>query len=294
MKTFKNFIIENNSIAAISEPIHFKNRTKIKSNSFIPLPIHFKHIGSNSSLSEDNDSSFEAAKNEPESIHNAMRKVGGLGSDKNDSIKITKLLHQHQKNNKRSPSFIERHRLKKYTSGGYSGNMSSNINRKMIENHKNGLNPTSGFTSDESKVHSTISKLANHPIGHEHSVFSGLGFDPRKVVDKKNNTLYSPAHISTSHHPGTARKFANMHRDDYEKGNEAHLMHIRLKPTDKAYHVGKYSKESSEHETIIPAGTTLRYLGSTYHKDPDEGDPDGPGVPWHLHHFEIAHHKGDN
>lgn len=111
-------------------------------------------------------------------------------------------------------------------------------------------------------IHQTIMEKSA-PSGHEVHLYSGTGTDFGHLAEQsKSRILHSHAHISATHDPQVARKFAsnsdNMHK--------MHIVHIHVKPHDKILHVSHHSEEPSEYETIIPAGTKLKYHGSTNHE----------------------------
>ena len=127
-----------------------------------------------------------------------------------------------------------------------------------------------------------LQEATQHPIGHEVHVYSGLGFDPSEHINKEHNTLHLPAFTSMTHAKKVATHFANLWPD--KKVNK-HILHIHLKPTDKALHVSHLSKIPSEHETILPHGTTLKVNPepTTYVNKNKTGTH-----VWHA----IVHHQG--
>jgi len=155
-------------------------------------------------------------------------------------------------------------------------NASKKINVSLIYNHKNGLPPTEGLSKANQNIHKHISALASRSIGKESHVYSGTHIRGDEAA-QESRILFSPAHISTSHDVGVAKRFAE------RKGISRlghNIMHIHLKPEDKAYHVGNHSLFRGEHETVIPAGTSLRYSHTTHHHDED-------GQYFKVHHYTI-------
>jgi hypothetical protein len=65
-----------------------------------------------------------------------------------------------------------------------------------------------------------------------------------------------------------------------ENHTPIHLNHIEIKPKDKILHVSHLSHFDHEHESVIPAGTKLKYSHSTKHQD-------GMNKNVHVHHFTI-------
>lgn len=155
-------------------------------------------------------------------------------------------------------------------------NASSKINRALIDNYKRGLSPTEGLSKVHQNVHKHVSDLTSKPIGKESHVYSGTSIKGDEAA-KESKIFYSPAHISTSHDVKVAANFAS------RKGVSSrgyNIMHIHLKPEDKAYHVGNHSLFRGEHETIIPAGTKLKYNNTTHHHDED-------GAYYKVHHYTV-------
>lgn len=155
-------------------------------------------------------------------------------------------------------------------------NASKRINEKLIDNHKAGQSPTEGLSKADISTHKRISEYANRPMGKASDVYSGTHIDGEKAA-KESKIFYSPAHISASHDVDVARNFA-MRKGIPSRG--FNIMHISLKPTDKAVHVGNHSVYSGEHETIIPAGTRLIYSHTTHHHDDD-------GYHYRVHHYTV-------
>lgn len=156
--------------------------------------------------------------------------------------------------------------FKRYSSGNArSGNRSASLNKALIKNKP--------LSNADQKIHDSIMKHAK-PSGHEFHTFSGVSTDFGKLAkESKDHILHSPAHISTSHSVEEAQHFSEKHSDGFY-----HHIHIHIKPHDKILHISSVSEKPHEHETIIPAGTKLKYHGTTKHDDIDK-----------FHHFTIHH-----
>lgn len=147
---------------------------------------------------------------------------------------------------------------------------SAHINKPLIRGEQ--INP------EHIHMHEAIMDNAA-PAKHEVHLWSGTGADFGELAKKsKDGILHSPAHISATHDAKVARNFAN---DKYDT-RKIHVVHIHVKPHDKVLHVSKHSHHEFEFETIIPAGTKLKYHGST-----DHGQDDGMTRRLHEHHFTI-------
>lgn len=122
------------------------------------------------------------------------------------------------------------------------------------------------------------SAISSNKLRHNLVTYSGTTFDPREHLDE-HGIMKSPAYISTSHSKQIAKNFT----DHNAKGSKKprHIMQFHLKAGDNAAYIGDVSPKEDEYETVIHKGQRLRHLGTeTYtHR----------GIPYHIHHFEIAH-----
>lgn len=192
--------------------------------------------------------------------------------------KISEKLHSTQQ----APTRSQKKHIFAYTwgEGSKDNSISHELNNHLIDNHKNNRPSTHGMPSDIKSTHTAISKLTNQPLGHHIHLYSGVGFNPQEAAEKsKNSILHLPAHISATHDVRIAKTFAEINHDMYSDSG-LHIIHIEAKPADKGYHIGKHSNLHVENETIIPAGTKLKYSHSTTHHD-------GADNQFHVHHFTI-------
>lgn len=197
-----------------------------------------------------------------------------------ESRELTKVQHE--------PTPEEHSHIKAFTT--YSGI----LNKKLIKNHQenkpdhhelsHSSDPKIKWNTHERSIHEHIKKLGSKPIGKELHVYSGVGFDPAKAAKaSKNNVLHSPAHISTSHDIEIAHEFTREHNTKDDQGKRVdHIMHIHLKATDSGYHIGKKASAPNrdQNETVLPAGTKLKYSHTTHH---DNGYSDS-------NHYAAVHH----
>lgn len=189
---------------------------------------------------------------------------------------ISKKLHSTQV----PPTKTQKDHIRDYTEGEEGGIYSQELNHALIQNHKNSKPETEGMDSHVKKIHNTISKLTKHPIGHQVHLYSGVGFNPKAAAKKsKDGIIHLPGHISTTHDIETAKSFADSSWFN-DNTNGRHIIHIDAKPSDKGYHVDKYSAHHGENETVIPAKTKLKYSDSTMARD-------AWGTKYHIHHFTI-------
>ena len=124
------------------------------------------------------------------------------------------------------------------------------------------------------------------PSGHKVDLYSGVKDDTLSKLAKnsKDGILHSPAHISTTHDKHMAMGYS-LRAKNYKEGSKLHVVHIAVTPKDKILHVSRLSNNQfgDHHETIIPAGTKLKYSHSTDHPR----GSDYHSSPVRVHHFTI-------
>lgn len=299
MKTFKEivrekegFFIDKNGHAVPDVPIHFKNVggkkpskskkkhkqlkedasgavAKPKITGIDELPGQHKippHPFNNYKKGKMSDEDIKKATD----AHNEAFKKSEAAHDK-----LSDELHSHQ----RKLSDKEQEHVHSYSEGEEGGTYSYDIAHHLINNHKKGREPTHGMEDHHKEIHHTISNLSKQKLGKEVHLYSGVGFNPKTAAKKsKDGIVHLPAHVSTSHDANVATNFADIAHSNNSTGR--HLIHIHAKATDKGYHLGKHSFTEGEHETVIPAGTKLKYSHSTIHKN-------SMGDKYNVHHFTI-------
>jgi|694.fasta_scaffold00051_125 hypothetical protein len=171
---------------------------------------------------------------------------------------------------------------------------SYHINTSLIDAHNNGTHPEGDMIYEDKRIHRTISKLTENPIGHSVDLYSGVGFDPEKLLGGSSNSiLHLPAHTSTTHSPLVALKHAMDNRPRTGKGNgnagnTAHIIKISTTPKTKGFHVGDLSEFNNERETILPAKTNLIHSHTTMHTDENN-----PNIKVKIHHFAVHSQEND-
>jgi hypothetical protein len=158
------------------------------------------------------------------------------------------------------------HHLKGYT------RWSARLNKDLIQQRD--LEPAS------KNIHEAIMRNAKS-IGHKVTLYSGTGpHDFSKLaMMSRDAVLHCPAHISATHDRNIADEFA-FHGAKTAK----HMIAIHMKPSDKALHVSRISASPDEHETIVPAGTRLKY---SHTEEASMSNPNFEGKPVKVHHFTI-------
>lgn len=195
-----------------------------------------------------------------------------IDNDHYESQHLEKRLHEHQKETlqgSNSPYFhsgIIDH-LREYTCG------SASLNQSHVDRHLYG---TSLDASHEAQTKALLS-ASTHTVGHEHHLYSGVkNWHPQEAANSSKEGVVSlPAFTSTSTSKSKARSFASRHSSDDKK----HILKIHMKPEDRAIHLGSKSSYGQEHESILPAGTKLKYSHT-------EDDPNDSSSTM-LHHFTV-------
>jgi hypothetical protein len=140
----------------------------------------------------------------------------------------------------------------------YSGHTSANINKKLIDDHNGKKTNSGGSLSKEytQKAIKNLDQITSHNIRRHLHVYSGLGFDPSQHVDSQGH-LHMPAFTSVTHDKNVAHEFAQTNHEE-GRTEAKHILHIHLKPYDRATHISGHSDEPEEHESILPRNTTLK------------------------------------
>lgn len=259
MKSLKQFIKTKlkktpEGHVIIQEPLHFKdfgNTAKPIKILSITDPIHFKDIVKEDSEKEILD---DLPGHEPHSMSYKLRQ-------NHDDINL-----------------IHRAHIKHYTGEHPTNNVpnSRELNRNLAKG--------ASLSHEEEKMHHAIIHNVK-PAGSEVHLYSGSRHDFSKMAkNSKDHILHSPAHISATHDKQTAYEFAynGMVRNKDPSSDEKiplHINHIHVHPDDKILHASGMSKIPEEHESIIPAGTKLKYHHTTNHTVSKN--------KIHVHHFTI-------
>lgn len=248
MKSFKEYIKEENTIGSIPFPIHFKYVNK--NTGTIPSAINFKYVVK------------EAAKKSKNTGYSGWLKTNDNSHfTKKDPRDISDILHKDN-------NFTPEHKKELYN---YVDN-SNALNKKLIKNKGRVIG------SDKKMADNLDAAIDKNPIKHDLHVYSGAGFDPREHI--KNGKMHSPAYLSTTHFKSMADEFAYSAASNKDQ-HENHIIHIHLKKGDPATHISKLNPDyEHEHETLIKRGVTLKHHGTESHTN-DEGDT------FHIHHMSI-------
>jgi hypothetical protein len=276
-KTKKDYYIDKNGIAVMQVPMSFASMRPKK-----------KALKESKALITSSVGPFQ------EHVSKALHQSKELHGKTSDEI--SDHLHKHYGAHVSSE---DSNHIKHYTDLEKSGELS----KKLIDNHKTGEHPTKGMSDEEKKTHHAIQKNVK-PSKHEFYVHHGSSSHLANFHQSYNNPhreeqlVHLPSHLSTTHDNDTAQYFA--HRTNKKDNgpsyltNRHHIMRIKVKKGDKVLHVSKHSHHPIEHETILPAGTTLKYIKTTnhHHEGSDiEGAKPGQKYAVSVHHYEIHHQK---
>jgi len=122
----------------------------------------------------------------------------------------------------------------------------------------------------------TMDSITNKKVGRKLTVHSGMGFDPRPLMNKEG-LLHLPAYTSTSISRDSAINFANK-KEAKEKG---HVLSLELNKDDKGSYLGD-NAFPHEKEFLLPRNTTIKIHRS-------EVQPDGTVI----HHGTIHRNVRD-
>jgi hypothetical protein len=128
-----------------------------------------------------------------------------------------------------------------------------------------------------------------HRANHDHTLYSGLTFDPRKKLKGKNKFI-SPAFISATHSKVIASNFTRpIKNDDAPEGLPAllkqhktnHIMHINIPTGARVMNISSLSNHREEHESLIGRNSKFEYS----HAEPKI---DEFGNHYLIHHVNLV------
>ena len=271
MKSFKSYIADKLKKTAdgyliVDEPIHYKMKSNYKKTKdgyvIVDEPIHYKN----------GKSKIEEESTKKDELTSAVEHNNKLhGSNDDLSIKL------HKKQGAHISGTEDEAHIHRYTDDADDGSEhtgSRRLNRSLIRG-----TPPHHMDRNDEKTHNAIMKHSG-PSGHEYHVFSGTSRDFEEISHhEKTKKFHFPAHTSTTHSLEVAKQFAIGKHDPDRKS--LHMIHVHIKPHNKVLHTSGLSQYPHEHETIIPAGTNMKYSHSSEHKDPNDGKH------YKVHHFTI-------
>ena len=151
-----------------------------------------------------------------------------------------------------------------YINGGlYSGDESGSrrVNNHLIESHKNNKTPDTHFTFTDDdgyghhlNLHHLDSAIERNKLPTSMKTYSGITFDPRKLLDSRNK-LHMPAYTSSSTNRGVAAIYSTPQGDD----GDHHIIQIHHPKGSTGLYIGDDEDTSGfqQKEHISPRGMTL-------------------------------------
>lgn len=165
--------------------------------------------------------------------------------------------------------------IRKYT------DLSRPLSRELYKHHRENTIPPEFIDHYHLP---TLDKISQKGLSKNVILYTGIRHDPRNLVDA-NNTIHSPAFLSTSTKFGIGSQFAHRQarRKDIFSGNgdgkshiePAHILKIHVKKGQLAGNISKKSLEKHEDEYLIPRNTVIK-IDPT----PEINDGERPTYVW--------------
>jgi hypothetical protein len=214
MKTFKqhlNALEKQRKLEKTNSPkdgvmpvyVHGKHAAEPTDNSF-PNYVHGKHASNK--INEEADTGAESTDLRDWFDNHNKNVNGGQGVDSLHK-ELTDHYHENLSNHPDSSHVVN------YTKG------SGDLNRALLRSHKSGnsdIEPNDSISDYISKYEAErhnktkngINKaITSIPAPKDFDTYSGIGFDPRRIMDE-NNVIHSPAYLSSSIDPRIAHSFS--------------------------------------------------------------------------------------
>lgn len=279
--------------------VHGKHAAESTDNSF-PNYVHGKHASNkiNEKAQDDNivpfgDNVLDTLEDESSSSKSQRRTPKRKSSDtgEEEPTDLRKWFDQHNKNVNDGQGLDSLHEdLKKHYHEDLSNHPDSNhvvdytkgsgeLNRALLRSHKSGaseIEPVdNGYSYTSEKTAMSLNDRRNGidkaitatPAPKDFDTFSGIGFDPRRIMDE-NNVIHSPAYLSSSIDPRIAHSFSQEMDPktgesprDFGSEVEKHILRIPVKQyqTNGAYvdsisNFGTKDGQLGEREFLHPRG----------------------------------------
>jgi len=225
------------------------------------------------------------------SIHNEgnfMRNFDEIEIFDTSNDEETKSLHKELMDHYKPHLLSEPHKkiIKNYTSD------SEDMNGYLWK-HRN--NPDIHAGSPQSLPYAHIKKLTNiindHHAPKDIEVWSSTRHDPRKLKDK-NDHLYHPAFLSTSHKKIVAESRDQNSVRDKNGDEDLHILHFTIPKDHPSLYVAhpRLTKFPNEAEILLPPRMKFKYNNTTLHKlkGYDQYNDKQNEVRYNTHHLEIV------
>lgn len=138
------------------------------------------------------------------------------------------------------------------------------INNKLWSHYKSKTNETKNNIEKDPYIKPLDAHLDGHKTPSAFTVWSGSRHDPRDWMNKEG-IVHHPGYLSTSLHPGVARRFSNYSIDNYGVKNP-NILKINIPKNHPGSYIGHISYHDGEKEFLLPRGTNLRHVKTDYVK----------------------------
>jgi len=268
MKTFKQFVNkkknDDDDFVVLSDVIHFKAGVDDKHNADEKFKPSVKKDKGHYVKEETRPGRFEDWRDENENTH-----LGDTHEEVGNALRHTDSpLFNYGSEFNPNETKEERDKRWVYQSHrdaiGYYTAESKDFNKALIRKNKKYFEEDSWNQNQLDRLDATTDE---HRANHDHVLYSGLTFDPRKKLKGKNKFI-SPAFISATHSKVIASTFTKpILNDDAPKDLGAllkqhktfHIMRINVPTGARAMNISSISRHSDEHESLIGRNSKFEY-----------------------------------
>lgn len=275
MKTYKQFVSkkknDDDGFVVLSDVIHFKAGVDRKHNPDDKFKPSVKKDKSHYVKEETKPGRFEDWQNTNENAHlgDTHEEVGNvLRHTDSPLFNYGGEFNPNETKEERDRRWVyQSHRdaIRQYTAG------SEKLNKALIRKNKNFFDDS--FEKD--RLDRLDATTDEHRANHDHVLYSGLTFDPRKKLKGKSKFI-SPAFISATHSKVIASNFTKpIVNADAPEGLAAllkqhktnHIMHINVPTGARVMNISSLSKHREEHESLIGRNSKFEYSHAEPHID---------------------------
>ncbi len=266
MKTFKQFKKkkdEDNDFAVLSDVIHFKAGVDGEHNTDDKFEPSVKKDKSHYVKEERRWKNFEEWRDKNENTH-LGRSHNKIGEALRHSESPLYAKNLHNPNETVKPGTKKEKYLGHYNAIDAYTQSSKAINKALISNK------TEYFEKERQtkRLRALDETTDEHRAQHDHTLYSGLTFDPRKKLKGKDKFI-SPAFSSATHSkeiatnftkpiknagapPGSVATLPKMHKTH-------HILRINVPKGAKSMNISSISQHPEEHESLIGRNAKFEY-----------------------------------
>jgi hypothetical protein len=219
-----------------------------KSIGYFPNVVHGSHAGGKK-INEDNSSDKTGFLGHIDDFTSGVD-----GENLENTLKLDKTLQSHYKPSLSNHEMVGH--VTRYTTD------SEGLNRHLIAEHKGELENYNSLPQDKKEERNELNErsdklsqaISSHPAPMDFNTYSGLGFDPRKHMNK-DGSIHSPAFISSSIEAGCAFEFARPTGSD----QEYHILEIPVKKgSTRGAYIESHSDKPGESEFLHNKGQNFK------------------------------------